>query len=78
MNVPARTSTPNASCFVVSVPSYDDTDSVWLDERDAKKRAAALGTAFITEYQLNSAPGWVRNGWYIKGKRRKLSWGDWK
>jgi hypothetical protein len=69
-----------ATCFVVAQPTYEDDglDSIWLDERDAKKRAAELGTAFITEYRFGSAGGFVRNGWYTKGQRRRLCWSDWK
>ena len=68
------------SCFVVSQPDYDgeNIDSIWLEEHAAKKRAAELGTAFLTEYRLDSTARFVRNGWYTKGHRRRLCWSDWK
>ena len=68
------------SVFIVSQPDYTDEniDSVWSDERAAKKRAAELAVAFITEYRLDEANGWVRNGWYMKGHRRNLVWSDWR
>jgi hypothetical protein len=67
-------------CFVVAQPDYDgdNIDSIWLNERDAKKRAADLGSAFLTEYRLNATQAWVRSGWYMKGKRRRLCWSDWR
>jgi hypothetical protein len=63
--------------FIVSQPDYEseNIDSVWLSESDALARAAVLGSAFISEYRLNAAAAWVRNGWYHPDG--PICWSDW-